>query len=113
MDATADIGRTQRQRKFVQTLAGDAVSRVIANPLRAGSVLTDGLDALVVSETIDIMKFAKQMRGVAGGGMTSFPLPVYGDTVQGNSVLRLGEGSGELLAYFAGTGPRPDIAADE
>lgn len=113
MDATADIGRTARQRKFVQTLAGDAVGQVIANPLRAGSVMTNGLDALIVSETIDIMKFAKQMRGVAGGGMTSFPLPVYGDTVQGNSVLRLGEGSGELLAYFAGTGPRPNIAADE
>jgi hypothetical protein len=44
--------------------------------------------------------------------MTSFPLPVYGDTVQGNSVLRLGEGSSALLAFFAGTGPRPQIATD-
>lgn len=113
MDGTADIGRTMRQRKFLQTLAGDAVGQVMTNPLRAGNVMTDGLDALVVSESIDIMDFAKKMRGVAGGAMTSFPLPVYGDTVQGNSVLRLGEGSAELLAFFAGTGPRPEIAADE
>jgi hypothetical protein len=76
-------------------------------------VMTKGLDALVVSESIDIIEFARQMRGVAGGGMTSFPLPVYGDTVQGNSVLRLGKGSGELLAFFAGTGPRPNIETDE
>jgi LCP family protein required for cell wall assembly len=112
MDATADIGRTARQRKFVQTLASEAVTRLMSNPLRAGALMSNGLDALVVSESLDIMDFAKRMRGVAGGGMTSFPLPVYGDTVQGNSVLRLGEGSAELLAFFAGTGPRPQIQSD-
>jgi LCP family protein required for cell wall assembly len=112
LDGTADIGRTGRQRLFVQALATSAVSGVSDNPFRVGSVMTNGLAAVSVDPTLDLIEFAKTMRPAAGGRMTSFPLPVYGDSVQGNSVLRLGQGSSELLAFFAGTGPRPQIDTD-
>jgi LCP family protein required for cell wall assembly len=112
LDGTADIGRTGRQRLFVQALATSAVSGVGDNPFRAGTVMTNGLAAVSVDPALDLIDFATTMRPAAGGRMTSFPLPVYGDTVQGNSVLRLGEGSSALLAFFAGTGPRPQIATD-
>ena len=107
IDGTADIGRTGRQRLFVQALATSAVAGVGDNPFVAGRVMTNGLAAVVTDPSLDLIEFAKAMRPAAGGRMTSFPLPVYGDTVQGNSVLRLGQGSAELLAFFAGTGPRP------
>jgi hypothetical protein len=97
---------------FVQALATSAVSGVGDNPFRAGTVMTNGLAAVSVDPALDLIDFATTMRPAAGGRMTSFPLPVYGDTVQGNSVLRLGEGSSALLAFFAGTGPRPQIAID-
>jgi LCP family protein required for cell wall assembly len=112
LDGTADIGRTGRQRMFVQALAASAVTGVSDNPFRAGQVMTNGLAAVTVDPALDLIDFATTMRPAAGGRMTSFPLPVYGDTVQGNSVLRLGEGSSELLAFFAGTGPRPALQTD-
>jgi LCP family protein required for cell wall assembly len=112
LDGTADIGRTGRQRLFVQALAAAAVNGVVDNPFAAGRVMTEGLAAVSVDPALDLVAFAKSMRPAAGGRMTSFPLPVYGDTVQGNSVLRLGQGSSELLAFFAGTGPRPPIESD-
>lgn len=112
LDGTADIGRTGRQRLFVQSLASSAVGGVVDNPFAVGNVMTEGLAAVSVDPGLDLIAFAKSMRPAAGGRMTSFPLPVYGDTVQGNSVLRLGQGSSELLAFFAGTGPRPQIESD-
>jgi hypothetical protein len=34
---------------------------------------------------------------------------VYGDMVGSNSVLKLGKGADELIAFFNGTGPRPQL----
>jgi hypothetical protein len=49
------------------------------------------------------------MRPAASGNVASFPLSVYGDTINGNSVLQLGEDAAPLLAFFNGSGPRPAI----
>jgi len=49
------------------------------------------------------------MRPAASGNVASFPLSVYGDTINGNSVLQLSEEAAPLLAFFNGSGPRPEL----
>ena len=109
LDGSSDIGRSARQREFVQALAKSAVLGVTGNPFNAGEVLKGGLSAVSVDNNLDLIEFAKKMRPAAGGKIVSFPLDVYGDMVGSNSVLRLGQGAGELIAFFNGTGPRPQL----
>ena len=82
---------------------------VSGNPFKAGDVLKGGLSAVVVDNNLDLIEFAKKLRPAAGGNIASFPLDVYGDMVGSNSVLKLGKGAGELIAFFNGTGPRPQL----
>jgi LCP family protein required for cell wall assembly len=109
LDGTSDIGRSTRQRGFVQALAKSAVLGVSGNPFKAGDVLKGGLSAVVVDTNLDLIEFAKKLRPAAGGNIASFPLDVYGDMVGSNSVLKLGKGADELIAFFNGTGPRPQL----
>jgi LCP family protein required for cell wall assembly len=107
VDGSSDIGRTARQRLFVQALAKSAVLGVSDNPFSVGNVVEGALSAVIVDDQLDLIEFGKKMRPAASGKIASFPLAVYGDTIAGNSVLQLGEDAAELLSFFAGTGPRP------
>ena len=109
IDGSSDIGRTARQRSFVEALAKSAVRGIVGNPLRVGKVMNGGLSAIVVDEQLDLIEFAKKMRPAASGKIASFPLAVYGDTINGNSVLRLADDAAPLLAFFNGSGARPVI----
>ena len=82
---------------------------VVGNPFSVGKVISGGLGAIVVDEQLDLIEFAKKMRPAASGNIASFPLAVYGDTINGNSVLQLGDDAAPLLAFFNGSGPRPAI----
>ena len=42
-----------------------------------------------------------------GDGLQTHSLPVVGETIDGNSVLLLGDGAEAVLAYFRGEGPAP------
>lgn len=112
IDGTSDIGRTARQRMFVAALLKSSVQHVAGNPFTAGSVLAGAVGAVVVDEALSLADFGRKMRPAAGGNIGSFPLPVYGDTVDGNSVLRLAKDSTTVLEFFAGLGPRPQAEND-
>lgn len=107
MDGSSDIGRGKRQRHFVALLMKTAIERTLSNPFRAGTVLSGATDALLVDPTLDVVEFASLMRPAATGKLRRFALGTYGDTVGGASVLRLDASSGEVLAFFSGTGPAP------
>ena len=111
IDGSSDIGRTARQRSFVEALLKSSVIGVVGNPFSVGKVMSGGLGAIVVDEQLDLIEFAKKMRPAASGNIASFPLAVYGDTINGNSVLQLGEEAAPLLAFFNGSGPRPELNA--
>ena len=112
IDGTSDIGRTARQRMFVTALVRSSVQHVEENPFTAGSVLAGAVAAILVDETLNLADFGRKMRPAVRGSIGSFPLPVYGDTVDGNSVLRLAKDSKEVLDFFAGLGPRPKAEND-
>lgn len=106
-DPTSDLGRTERQREFVQATVRTSYERVLANPFRGGELLDAMTSSLSAEPGFDVVRFAARLRPVAGGGIVSHALPVRGDTVEGKSVLRLAGGSDEVLAFFRGSGPRP------
>lgn len=107
MDATADIGRTARQRKFVTALLKSAARHVVENPLHAATVMREASGALSVDPGLDLVDLARKLRPVADGGAVSHALPVANDMVGGMSVVRLTADARPLLAWFAGTGPEP------
>lgn len=106
-DPTADIGRTERQRAFIGQLAIAARDRVLASPLDAGSVLDAAMASVGAEPGFDALAMVARLRGAADGGIDSIGLPVRGASIDGKSVLQLGAGARELLAWFAGMGPRP------
>jgi LCP family protein required for cell wall assembly len=112
IDGTSDIGRTARQRKFVTALLKSSVQHVADNPFTAGTVFAGAVRAVLVDETLNLLNFGRKMRPAVSGNIGSFPLPVYGDTVEGNSVLRLSKDAKDVLDFFAGLGPRPQAEND-
>jgi LCP family protein required for cell wall assembly len=107
MDGTADIGRGKRQRLFTGLLMQTAIERTLGDPFRAGTIMGGATSALLVDSRLDMLEFAKLMRQAATGNLRRYALDTYGDTVRGNSVLRLAEGSAPVLAFYAGDGPPP------
>ncbi|MFM7892093.1 MAG: hypothetical protein ACKO8V_09420, partial [Actinomycetota bacterium] len=107
IDGTSDIGRGKRQRLFTALLLQTAVNRTLGDPFRAGTIMDGATSALLVDERLDMLEFAKLMRPAATGKLRRFALDTYGDTVRGNSVLRLADSSAPVLAFYSGTGPAP------
>ena len=107
MDGTSDIGRGKRQRLFTALLMQTAVNRTLSDPFRAGAVMRGATSALLVDERLDMVEFAQLMRPAAAGQLRRFSLDTFGDTVRGNSVLRIAESAGPVLAFYAGNGPAP------
>jgi LCP family protein required for cell wall assembly len=107
VDGTADIGRTRRQREFVNVALQAALDEIQANPFVAGDVLSSAGSAVRLDTDLDILAAAISMRSAVDGGLQPYELPVAGANINGNSVLQLAGGSDEVLAYFAGRGPAP------
>ncbi len=108
VDGSSDIGRSGRQREFVQALVKSAVVGLVDNPFRAGEVMRGGVSAVTVDERLDLLEFAKKMRPAATAGIASMHLETYGAMAGESEVLKLSEDAAPLLAYFAGVGPRPE-----
>jgi LCP family protein required for cell wall assembly len=107
VDGTSDIGRGKRQRLFTALLLQTAVNRTLGDPFRAGAIMDGATGALLVDERLDLLEFARLMRPAASGKLRRFSLDTYGDTVRGNSVLRLADSAAPTLAFYAGSGPAP------
>lgn len=104
VDGRADLGRIERQQTFFETAVSRSVSQVLADPFRAGSLTSAAVDSLRVDGALDLIEMARAIRPIASGGIVRVPLPVYGDTVRGKSVLRLAQGAPAVLEYLAGRG---------
>lgn len=108
-DGTADLGRIGRQQQFVETAVRAAVAEVLADPFRAGDVARAAVGALAVDAELDLVGIAGLARPASGQGITTYSLPVRGETIDGKAVLRLTDAAGDMLAYFRGEGPPPPV----
>jgi LCP family protein required for cell wall assembly len=106
-DGTADLGRTKRQRQFVDTALVTTLARLQQNPFLAGDLIRSSGSSLTVDADLDVIVAANSLRTAVGGGLATYALPVRGTTIDGKSVLLLGDGSDAVLAYFRGDGPAP------
>ena len=108
IDGSSDIGRGKRQRKFIAAMLNSGLTRVLSNPFTVASAFEGVTGAIITDSNLDLAEFAKKMRPAAKGDISRFSLDVYSDTVAGNSILKLGDGSAAVLAFFGGLGPAPE-----
>jgi LCP family protein required for cell wall assembly len=106
-DPTSDLGRSTRQREFVNACLQESVAQLKTNPFRAGELVAAIGDAVRIDEHLDPIEAGGSLRSAVAGGLQSYALPVVPETVDGNAVLLLGDGADAVLSYFRGDGPAP------
>ncbi len=106
-DPTSDLGRSKRQRDFVNRCLQSAVAQVKADPFRAGELVAAIGTAIRIDDNLNPLDAASSLRSAVDAGLQTYALPVDGKTIDGNAVLLLAQGSDAVLAYFRGQGPAP------
>jgi anionic cell wall polymer biosynthesis LytR-Cps2A-Psr (LCP) family protein len=106
-DPSSDLGRSKRQRDFVNRCLQAAVQELKANPFRAGEMVKAIGAAVGIDDNLDPIEAASSLRSAVADGLKSYSLPVVNKTINGNAVLLLGAGAEPVLAYFRGQGPAP------
>lgn len=106
-DPTSDLGRSKRQREFVNASLQTALAQVKSNPFSAGRLVASIGSSLRIDEHLDPVEAGSSLRSAVDGGLQTFALPVNPLTVNGNAVLELGKGADAVLAFFRGDGPPP------
>ena len=110
-DPTSDLGRSKRQRAFVNACLQTALAQVKTNPFNTGSLVEAMGAAIRIDDQLDPIGAATSLRTAVGDGLQSYALPVVGKTIDGNAVLILDNGADTVLDYFRGIGPAPAPAA--
>ena len=96
-------GRQRRPRRRVQS-----------SPFGSGGVLDAVVSSVRIDASVDPIKAGEALRRAAAEKLDTYTLPVFGDEINGNAILRLDDGSEVILDYFrgsvgpssTGTGPR-------
>ena len=110
-DPRSDLGRIDRQQKFILDAVSKAQGFLGEDLLHLNSVLPAARQALTVDPGLDILSLAKRFRSLTKNDIVSYSLPVKGKTVGGKSVLVLEEDQAEpILDFFRGNGPPPPVA---
>ncbi|MEM9042986.1 MAG: LCP family protein [Actinomycetota bacterium] len=113
-DGTADIGRVQRQQRFISATVNQTLARLQADPFIASELIEATSESLLLDPTLEPLEVAGTLRKAFESGLTTYSLSVFGDTVDGKSILRVNQDeSAPIIAYFAGEGPLPSTAEPE
>lgn len=106
-DPRADLGRIERQQHFISRTAETTIQRLQADPFLASDLIDAASGTVRLDENLEPLEAAGTLRKAFGNGFTTYQLPVIAETIDGNAVLRLGDGADEILDYFRGEGPLP------
>jgi len=106
-DPTSDLGRSTRQRAFVNACLQKALSEIKTSPFSTGELVTAMGEAIRIDDELDPIGAGASLRTAVGDGLLTYSLPVEGKTIDGNAVLILQDSAFAVLAYFQGTGPAP------
>lgn len=112
-DPTSDLGRTKRQRAFINTALTTALEKLKTNPMKAGELIAAISKSLSVDTELDPIAAGSSLSAAMTDGVVSYSLPVVGKRVKGKDVLLLGDNADATLAYFRGTGPAPAADPEE
>ena len=67
---------------------------------------------LTVDSNLSLVDMARKLRPAASGDVSSYTLPTENDMVGDKAVLQLTDDAPTVLAYFAGTGPAPQLPTE-
>jgi LCP family protein required for cell wall assembly len=107
-DPTSDLGRSQRQRDFVNRTLQAAIQQVKADPFSTGDLVRAMGAAISIDGGLDPIDAAGSLRTAVDAGLKTYALPVIPKTIGGAAVLLLGDGADAVLNFFRGTGPAPE-----
>ena len=110
-DGTSDLGRSKRQRDFVNRAIQAALVKIKADPFASGRLINAIGTSLHVDAGLDPLAAVDKLRSAVDGGLATYSLPVVGKTISGNAVLVLGDGAQAVLDYFRGVTDTPPPAA--
>jgi anionic cell wall polymer biosynthesis LytR-Cps2A-Psr (LCP) family protein len=107
IDPRADLGRIERQQLFMRAAVNGALETVQSSPFGSGGVLDAVVSSVRIDASVDPIKAGEALRRAAAEKLDTYTLPVFGDTVGDQAILRLDDGSEVILDYFRGVGPAP------
>ena len=110
-DPTSDLGRSKRQRDFVNRAIQGALDKIKADPFASGRLISAIGESINVDSALEPLQAVDKLRSAVGGGIVTYSLPVVGKTISGNAVLLPGEGSDAVLDYFRGVTDTPPPTA--
>jgi len=106
-DPTSDLGRSTRQRDFVNRCLQQAVAQVKINPFDTGDLVKAMGNAISIDDELDPIGAASSLRTAVDAGLATYALPVYPETINGDDVLLLRDSASVVLDFFRGAGPPP------
>ena len=106
-DPTSDLGRSARQRDFVDRTLRATLERVKVDPFSTGELVEAMGSAIAIDGDLDPIDAAGTLRTAVGAGLATYAIPVEPRTIGDAAVLVLGDGADAVLNYFRGTGPAP------
>ena len=106
-DPTSDLGRSTRQRDFVNRSIQAALAKIKSDPFASGRLVSAIGESINVDSALDPLSAVDKLRSAVGGGIATYSLPVVGKTINGNAVLLPGEGADAVLDYFRGVSDTP------
>ncbi|MCU1504841.1 MAG: putative LytR family regulatory protein [Ilumatobacteraceae bacterium] len=109
-DGSSDLGRSSRQRDFVNRALQAALDKIKVDPFASGNLVAAISKSLHVDAELDPLAAVDKLRSAVAGGIATYSLPVVGKTISGNAVLVLGDGSQAVLDYFRGVTNTPPAA---
>jgi LCP family protein required for cell wall assembly len=110
-DPRADLGRIERQQHFIREAVNQALKTMKNDPFSANRLINAVLKGVSIDEGLEPINAANALRAAAEEGLVTLTLPVFGDTEGDQAVLRLGEGAEDVLDYFRGKAPLPEVSA--
>ena len=106
-DPTSDLGRSTRQRDFVNRCLQQAVAQIKINPFNTGDLVRAMGNAISIDDDLDPIGAASSLRTAVDAGLATYSLPVYPDNINGDDVLLLSNDASVVLDFFRGLGPPP------
>ncbi|MFK8022357.1 MAG: LCP family protein [Ilumatobacter sp.] len=108
-DPTSDLGRVQRQQQFLAAAVNETLLDIAADPALVRDLFDATSGSLRLDAALDPLGAAGTLRKAFSSGLTTYTLPVRGETIDGKAVLTVIDGpeTDEILNYFRGVGPLP------
>ncbi len=105
-DPRSDLGRIDRQQRFIVAAVNKAVAAIGQNPFVIDNLLKAARQSLTVDPGLDLLSVAARFKDLVGKNLYTLQVPIVPKRIDGNDVLLVDEArAGPILDYFRGATP--------